>query len=154
MVCGTSCIIAGAFIFSSVFLSMRVDKYALKDPLFQKISSENRKKYMMITNERRNIYLKGFGLGFIMSILFLLISYQQGKKFSSITKMCGVLAISFIVNYFYYILSPKSDYMILHLNTPIERQAWLNIYKTMQFNYHLGFVLGLIGMIFVSKSIC
>lgn len=154
MVCGTSCIIAGAFIFSSIFLSMRVDKCALKDPLFQKISLENQKKYMAITNERRNIYLKGFGLGFIMSVLFLLISYKQDKKISSIMKTCCVLAISFTVNYFYYILSPKSDYMILHLNTPTEREAWLNIYKTMQFNYHLGFALGLIGMIFVSKSIC
>ena len=94
MVCGTSCIIAGAFIFSSVFLSMRVDKCALKDPLFQKISLENQKKYMAITNERRNIYLKGFGLGFIMSVLFLLISYKQGKKISSIMKTCCVLAIS------------------------------------------------------------
>jgi hypothetical protein len=89
-----------------------------------------------------------------MSVLFLLICYHQGKKFKTLTKMCIVLAISFTVNYFYYILSPKSDYMILHLNTPNERMAWLNIYKTMQLNYHLGFALGLIGMMFVGKSIC
>ena len=89
-----------------------------------------------------------------MSVLFLLICYHQGKKFKTLTKMCIVLAISFTVNYFFYILSPKSDYMILHLNTPNERMAWLNIYKTMQFNYHLGFALGLIGMMFVGKSIC
>lgn len=154
MVCRTSCIIAGAFIFSSIFLSMRVDKQTLKDPLFQKLSEQNKQRYLTITNERRNIYLKGFGLGFIMSVLFLLVAYHQGKKLKTLTKMCVVLAISFTANYFYYILSPKTDYMILHLNTPNERMAWLNIYKTMQFNYHLGFVLGLIGMMFVGKSIC
>ena len=44
--------------------------------------------------------------------------------------------------------------MITHLKSEEEREAWLNIYKTMQFNYHLGFVLGLIGMMFVGNSFC
>lgn len=155
MVCTVSCIVAGAFIFASFFLSMRVDKHALKDPLFQKLSEKNQQRYLSITKERRNIYFKGFGLGFIISLCSLIyMVYIQNKKLRSITKMCLVVAISFTVNYFFYILSPKSDYMVLHLNTPNERMAWLNIYKTMQFNYHLGFVLGLIGMMFVGKSIC
>jgi hypothetical protein len=44
--------------------------------------------------------------------------------------------------------------MVLHLKDDDEKQAWLNIYKTMQFNYHLGFALGLVGMIFVGNSFC
>jgi len=44
--------------------------------------------------------------------------------------------------------------MVKHLNSQDEKNAWLKIYKTMQFNYHLGFVLGLIGMIFVGNSFC
>ena len=64
------------------------------------------------------------------------------------------MAISYSVNYFFYILHPKTDYMVLHLNTEKERKAWLDIYKTMQFNYHLGFALGLVGMMFVGSSLC
>ena len=62
----TSCIVAGAFIISSIFLCLRVDKQTLKDPLFQLLSDENKQRYIDIANERKNIYFKGFGLGFII----------------------------------------------------------------------------------------
>ena len=44
--------------------------------------------------------------------------------------------------------------MINHLESYKEKQAWLEIYKKMQFNYHLGFSLGLIGMLFIGNSFC
>uniref|UniRef100_A0A6C0JC66 Uncharacterized protein n=1 Tax=viral metagenome TaxID=1070528 RepID=A0A6C0JC66_9ZZZZ len=155
MVCTTSCIVAGAFVISSIFVSLRVDKSTLKDPLFQLLSNENKQRYVTIANERKNIYLKGFGLGFIISI-FALFVLNNNKMFkvNKLVNICFVLATSFSVNYFFYILHPKSDYMVLHLKDDKEKQAWLNIYKTMQFNYHLGFALGLVGMIFVGNSFC
>ena len=155
MVCPTSCIVAGAFIVSSIFVSLRVDKSTLKDPLFQLLSERNKNRYMRIANERKNIYLKGFGLGFILSLIALFI--LNNNKMFKVTKLmniCFVLATSFTVNYFFYILHPKSDYMVLHLNNDEEKKAWLDIYKTMQFNYHLGFALGLVGMIFIGNSFC
>ena len=155
MVCTTSCIIAGAFVISSIFVSLRVDKSTLKDPLFQLLSNENKQRYVNIANERKNIYLKGFGLGFIISI-FALFVLNNNKMFkvNKLVNICFVLATSFSVNYFFYILHPKSDYMVLHLKDDEEKQAWLDIYKTMQFNYHLGFALGLVGMIFIGNSFC
>jgi len=155
MVCPTSCIVAGAFIVSSIFVSLRVDKSTLKDPLFQLLSERNKNRYMRIADERKNIYLKGFGLGFILSLIALFI--LNNNKMFKVTKLmniCFVLATSFTVNYFFYILHPKSDYMVLHLNNDEEKKAWLDIYKTMQFNYHLGFALGLVGMIFIGNSFC
>jgi hypothetical protein len=153
MVCTTSCIVAGAFVISSIFVSLRVDKSTLKDPLFQLLSNENKQRYVTIANERKNIYLKGFGLGFIIS-LFALFVLNNNKMFkvNKLVNICFVLATSFSVNYFFYILHPKSDYMVLHLKDDEEKQAWLDIYKTMQFNYHLGFALGLVGMIFIGNS--
>ena len=44
--------------------------------------------------------------------------------------------------------------MAKYLETEKQRDAWLKIYKTMQFNYHFGFVLGLAGMFFVARAIC
>tara|TARA_B100000927_G_C16052105_1_gene303512 strand:- start:3 stop:470 length:468 start_codon:yes stop_codon:yes gene_type:complete len=155
MVCPTSCIVAGAFIVSSIFVSLRIDKSTLKDPLFQLLSERNKQRYMKIADERKNIYLKGFGLGFILSIIALFI--LNNNKMFKVTKLmniCFVLATSFTVNYFFYILHPKTDYMVLHLNDGEEKKAWLNIYKAMQFNYHLGFALGLVGMIFIGNSFC
>lgn len=155
MVCTTSCIIAGTFVISSIFVSLRVDKSTLKDPLFQLLSNENKQRYVSIANERKNIYLKGFGLGFVISLLALFIlNNNKMFKVNKLVNICFVLATSFSVNYFFYILHPKSDYMVLHLKDDKEKQAWLNIYKTMQFNYHLGFALGLVGMIFIGNSFC
>ncbi len=155
MVCSTSCIVAGAFIISSIFVCLRVDKQTLKDPLFQLLSEINKKRYINIANERKDIYLKGFGLGFIASIIALfLLNNNKMFKVTKLINICFVLATSFTVNYFFYILHPKSDYMVLHLKNSEEKKAWLDIYKTMQFNYHLGFALGLIGMFFVGNSCC
>ena len=38
---------------------------------------------------------------------------------------CITAAVTFTVNYFYYILSPKSDWMVVHLNTQGQKQACL-----------------------------
>jgi len=155
MMCPTSCIIAGAFIISSIFVCLRVDKQTLKDPLFNLLSEENKKRYINIASERKDIYLKGFGIGFIVSVIALL--FLNNNKMFKVTKLvniCFVLATSYTINYFFYILHPKSDYMVLHLKNTEEKHAWLDIYKTMQFNYHLGFALGLIGMIFIGNSFC
>lgn len=155
MSCTVSCILAGAFIAASVFVCFRVDKKMLSNPLMKLLNRENQTRYMRLTNERRNIYLKGFALGFIVSVISLvLLNKNKMFKLTKLTNICFIVAVSFSINYFFYILHPKSDYMVNHLQTQEERSAWLKIYRTMQFNYHLGFVLGLIGMIFVGNSFC
>jgi len=155
MNCTVSCILAGAFIAASVFVCFRVDKKTLSNPLMKLLNRENQKRYMRLTNERRTIYLKGFALGFIVSVISLvLLNKNKMFKLTKLTNICFIVAVSFSINYFFYILHPKSDYMVNHLQTQEERSSWLKIYRTMQFNYHLGFVLGLIGMIFVGNSFC
>ena len=102
MVCTTSCIVAGAFIISSIFICLRVDKSTLKDPLFQLLSNENKHRYINIANERKNIYLKGFGLGFIISLLALFVlNNNKMFKVNKLVNICFVLATSFSVNYFF-----------------------------------------------------
>ena len=41
-------------------------------------------------------------------------------------------------------MSNKKKYILQFLDTKKENQAWLNIYRSMQLRYHLGFVLGLL----------
>ena len=57
-------------------------------------------------------------------------------------------------SYFYYILSPKSKYMVSYLEGKDQIKQWLKIYKQMQFNYHIGFLLGMSGIIALSASYC
>ena len=60
--------------------------------------------------------------------------------------VCIVISTSFVTNYFYYSLSRKSDWMLNHMGTPEEVKAWLQMYKEMQYNYHMGLVLGIIAV--------
>ena len=154
MVCMTYCMIAGAFICASIFTCFLTDKKALHGPYLDELSKENLARYKFIVAERRKIYFQGFALGFVISLAVLYMNNSGKKKLNKVTNICQVLAISFAVNYFYYILYPKTDYMAKYLETQKEREAWLNIYKTMQFNYHFGFALGLAGMFFVARAIC
>jgi uncharacterized membrane protein YkgB len=43
-------------------------------------------------------------------------------------------------------LSPKTDWMLNHIKTNEQNKIWLEMYKTMQFNYHMGFVIGIIAV--------
>ena len=145
--------IAGAFICASIFVCFLTDKKELHGQYLNDLSRDNLIRYRFIVQERRKIYFQGFLLGFILSVASLYINNSKQKQ-NRLTNICQVLAISFTTNYFYYILYPKTDYMAKYLETEKQRVAWLKIYKTMQFNYHFGFVLGLVGMFFVARAIC
>ena len=68
--------------------------------------------------------------------------------------LCMVAAVTLSVNYFYYILSPKTDWMVLHLKSEEEKHAWLKVYKTMQYNYHMGLVLGILAVVAFGNGLC
>ena len=69
--------------------------------------------------------------------------------------VCMVGAITFTTNYLYYILSPKTTYMVQHLQNKEQIDEWLKIYRTMQVKYHIGLVLGIVAiMIFAYANRC
>ena len=65
---------------------------------------------------------------------------------SNTALVCTVIATAFVTNYFYYILHPKSDWMLDHLQNKQEIKAWLLMYREMQYNYHMGLVLGIVAV--------
>jgi len=44
--------------------------------------------------------------------------------------------------------------MILHIEGDTQKKAWLGVYKVMQYNYHLGALLGLVGALFIGNVFC
>jgi magnesium-transporting ATPase (P-type) len=114
----------------------------LHQNLHQHLTSEEQQHYNNIIVMRRNIYFQGLVLGIILAIaaIHLIPVLNKAKKNN---RLFTAIAITFVVNYFYYILSPKDKYMIEILNTKEENKAWLEIYKSMQFRYHAGFLFGL-----------
>ena len=44
--------------------------------------------------------------------------------------------------------------MIMSLEGDDQKAAWLKMYRHMQFNYHVGFLLGIAAVFFITKGIC
>ena len=66
--------------------------------------------------------------------------------------VCLVLGVTFTVHYFYYLIHPKTDWMLNHISDEVQTKAWLNMYKEMQRDYHVGLLLGLIAVGFTAAG--
>lgn len=156
MVCAASCAIAFIFIVANVYCCTMGNRSEVIQEFVSKLSPEKQRRYAVITRERQGIYFMGLFLGFILAMVLLACcrKYFLGPSGSRAGLLCMVAAVAFSVNYFYYILSPKSDWMVLHLNSGQETQAWLKVYRTMQYNYHVGLVLGIIAVVAFGNAMC
>ena len=152
MFCGTTCIIAFVFLIANIYTILSCSNVN-KDDFYNVLTATQKDKYSKIVEERKNIYYMGFGVGLILSLLAIFINKKVFKsRLSNMSMICLVGSITFITNYLFYILYPKSDYMLLHLNDKKQIEEWLKIYKKMQYKFHLGFVFGIIAVMILCYS--
>jgi uncharacterized protein YacL len=111
------------------------------------LSDDLQKRYDAISKERMMISCQGYIFGFGLSLLIIFYNLQiKGVKLSNFPLVCTVIATCFLTNYFYYTLSPKSDWMLNHMGDKKETTAWLEMYREMSYNYHAGLVLGIMAV--------
>jgi len=147
MACAVSCMISVIFVIGMIYFYNLTDKSTIVKHYKSSLSSDLQRRYEKISEERTNISYQGYVLGVILSlgIIFYNIKIKRSSM-STAALVCTVLATAFVTNYFYYILSPKSDWILDHITNKEEVKAWLLMYKEMQFNYHMGLVLGIIAV--------
>ena len=155
MHCSVFCFIGIVFVIAHLNMIFNVDKTKQKEDFYKTLTSELINKYENIIKERRNISVSGYFLGLILALVFLNFSNNL-NIYSSAFFTAG---ITFLTNYLYYIIIPKSDYMIIHLDKKEQRIKWKNIYRSMQLKYHIGILFGVIGAGFFGiftahKKIC
>ena len=141
MPCRISCAISCIFIIGMIYFYNATDKSEIVKQYKATLPADLQKKYEEITAERRNISYQGYGLG----LLSFVILYHR-RKMNTISLVCTVMATCFLTNYFYYMLSPKSDWMLKHVTDKDQVHAWLLMYRAMSYNYHLGIVFGIIAV--------
>ena len=113
----------------------------------EQLPSDLQKLFEKISIERKYISLYGYILGFLISLCIIFYNLKiKHNKLKTSSLVCIVMATCFITNYFYYYLSPKSDWMLNHVNDKVQVKAWLQMYRDMSFNYHMGLVLGIIAV--------
>jgi hypothetical protein len=147
MPCSTTCLIATSLIIAMIYFQNATLKSKIIQEYKKQLPSNLQNMYEKISSERLRLSYYGYALGLILSLIIILYNYKlKRNKLTTTSLVCLVIIVSFFTNYFYYILSPKSTYMLEHINSPEQTKAWLTMYKTMQFNYHLGFVVGIIAV--------
>jgi hypothetical protein len=155
MPCGISCSISAVFVIAMIYMNYSMLHSQIMQKYQGQLPENIRATYREIVDERSKIYYFGYFLGFILSILIVLYNTQIGKnKMSTFGIICLVVAVSFSVNYFYYILSPKTKWMLNEIKTEEQTKAWLNMYRNMQMYYHSGLVLGIIGVGVFAFAFC
>lgn len=147
MACTISCMISAAFVIGMIYFYNMTDKSEIVKHYKQKLSSDQQKRYEKIVEERTRISYTGYILGLVISLFIIFYNMNlKGSKLSNTSIVCTVIATSFLTNYFYYMLSPKTDWMLNHMNSQEEVRTWLQMYREMQYNYHMGIVLGIIAV--------
>ena len=147
MACTISCMISAVFIIGMIYFYNITDKSKIVRHYKDKLPSNLQKRYENISKERMKISLYGYGIGLIISLFIIFYNIKiKHMKLNNISLVCTVMATCFLTNYFYYMLSPKSDWMLNHIHSGEQTKAWLQMYREMSFNYHSGLVLGIIAV--------
>lgn len=149
MTCLNYCVLGAAFLGSSI-LTMMASKQSRNFVNFRKLLNQRQLQiYDGITRERMSIYIQGLILGILLAVLITFNSSLKGMS-----KLCVFVVIALGTNYLFYSLHPKSTYMLLHLTSQQQNEAWLNIYKEMKLRSKLGLLLGLAGYILLGNGLC
>jgi len=159
MICGWTCFVAFMFIIGNIVFTYLMDQHPVVAQYEESLDDTQKKMYQKIVNERRNLSIQGYALGISMSIGFLLgrhflLKSNKSLLSSSISSLCVTASITFIVQYFYYILSPKSDWMLNHITTEEQKILWVKVYRAYSHNYHASLLIGLIGAGLLGYAVC
>jgi uncharacterized protein YacL len=147
MPCSATCLLATALIIAMIYFQNATTKSKIVQEYKKQLPSNLQNLYEKISAERMRLNYYGYMLGLILSLIIIFYNYTSKRtKLTTTSLVCLVIVVSFFTNYFYYILSPKSTYMLEHINSPEQTKAWLAMYREMQYNYHFGFVIGIVAV--------
>ncbi len=141
--------IAGLALLGASISTMSVNKQQ-QNVLKSVLSDDLDKKYESIVIERRNHYIIGLILGMLISFIIV----NKVKSSNYFTRLSLFTMITLVTAVIFYMLMPKSDYMLNHLKTEQENKQWLQVYKTMQSRYFIGLVLGALAAIPIANIMC
>jgi uncharacterized protein YacL len=147
MPCSVTCSISAVFIIGMIYFYNSTSKSEIVKTYKEQLPPKLQILYEKLSVERMHISLYGYVLGLIVSlfIIFYNIKFKR-TGLGNLSLVCLVTTTCFLTNYFYYILSPKSDWMLNHINNQRVAKLWTQMYREMQFNYHMGIVLGILAV--------
>ena len=147
MACSLSCALSAIFLIGMIYFYNMTDKNEVVKHYRSTLTTDLKNRYDRIVEERRNISYRGYALGLVFSLFIIYYNLKIKKeRLNNTSLVCIVVATSFLTNAFYYMLAPKSDWMLEHVNDKEQVRAWLQMYKSMSYYYHSGLVLGIVAV--------
>jgi len=152
MICKVSFMISLVFIVGYLIHAFTVDKYGISQKFRATLNTHQEAIYDKIVKERIWLSIKGYLLGLFVAVVIIIDNYINRRVKDLPTNIAIATATTFIIHYFYYILSPKSDWMVLHLDHKTQRDAWVNVYREMQWGFHSGIFIGIVGVAILASA--
>lgn len=147
MACSLTCGLAAAFVIAMVLMNYWMITNQTTQKYKAQLPSSLQKTYDEIVKERTQIFYTGYIIGVLLAARLIYYNTQIKKeKMGTCAMVCLTIFVAFITNYFYYVLSPKTKWMLNSIEDPEQTKAWLQMYRTMQLYYHGSLVLGLIAV--------
>jgi len=141
-----STLIASGFLTASFMCTVFVPKSATI--FFENLDENEKKIYLPIIKQRLNHYWFGLVLGILISFIVLR-NINLDKQNYAFT----FLAIALTIQYFFYQLYPKLPSIAESIDSKEDLKRWLTVYNDYKIRYHVGFLLGAIGVYFIGLSI-
>jgi hypothetical protein len=142
----------GGFALTSLYSTGGAD--AKNGSFQQSLTPEQAVRYEQIAGMRRKLATHGFLLGALLSVGYALYRrFGLSKSLLSVDVACNVIAITLGATWAYYMLSPKSDYMIRYL-TPGQQVDWyLEKQRGYQLRWATGLILGAAGAYVLGRGL-
>jgi len=109
--------------------------------MMNSLSTEQKDKFAAIVKERTHIFKIA---SLVSCMITLAVLYNlKGKRFSFNKQVC-IFIVSFVfLMSLIYMTYPKSDYMIRHLSSQEQRDAWVNMKTNMGLKKYFGLGIGI-----------
>lgn len=140
MACYITCAFAIAFLVASLYIMLTTHKGQFQSEMDMDL--DQRIIYKGIVKDRIKIYMIASIIGAILGLIYLV--YMK-NKIPTGQLVCTAVLIFFLTQMIIYMIFPKDDYMLNHINGPKQAKAWLDMYTSMMKKFWIGFFLGLIG---------
>jgi len=101
------------------------------------MDDEQKEIYSKIRKERLNHYLNGLAAGVVLSLPTLYLIKNTASR------VCASGIVLMMTASITYYLQPKSDYMIKHLNSQEQKEAWMNVSRNFIKKKISGVMIGL-----------
>lgn len=145
--CPITCIFSAVVVVGMFFMTKWMSVNDTAKNYEKQLPESLKKTYSEIVQDRTQIFYTGYMLGILFALVLIFYNVRIRKNRMKWPSMvCLTVAVAFITNYFYYVLTPKKKWMLDSITTPEQTKAWLQMYKQMQMYYHGSLVIGLISV--------